>query len=85
MADTAVEVEADGIAVRVTEPDRIIFPPDITKLGVVEYYVAVGPGILRALRERPVTLERWPKGVHPGMVLARASGPMTATASTRSA
>jgi DNA ligase D-like protein (predicted polymerase) len=42
---------------------------------VVEYYVAVGPGILRALRERPVTLERWPKGVHPGMVLATRERP----------
>jgi DNA ligase D len=75
MADTAVEVEADGLAVRVTSPDRVIFPPAITKLDVVEYYVAVGPGILRALRERPVTLERWPKGVHPGMVLATRERP----------
>jgi DNA ligase D len=75
MADTAAEVEADGQAVRVTSPDRVIFPPDITKLDVVEYYVAVGPGILRALKERPVTLERWPKGVHPGMVLATRERP----------
>jgi DNA ligase D len=75
MADSAAEVQADGIAVRVTSPDRVIFPPDITKLQVVEYYVAVGPGILRALRERPVTLERWPKGVHPGMVLATRERP----------
>ena len=42
MADTAMEVEADGLAVRVTSPDRVIFPPDVTKLEVVEYYVAVG-------------------------------------------
>jgi DNA ligase D len=75
MADTAAEVEADGQAVRVTSPDRVIFPPAVTKLQVVEYYVAVGPGILRALRERPVTLERWPKGVHPGMVLATRERP----------
>ena len=25
---------------------------------------------MRALRERPTTLERWPKGVHPGIVLS---------------
>ncbi len=75
MADTAVEVEADGQPVRVTSADRVIFPPGITKLQVVEYYVAVGPGILRALLERPVTLERWPKGVHPGMVLATRERP----------
>jgi DNA ligase D len=74
MAD-AVQIEADGRALRVTSPDRVIFPPDVTKLDVVEYYVSVGPGILRALRERPVTLERWPKGVHPGMVLATRERP----------
>jgi DNA ligase D len=74
MAD-AVEIDADGRALRVTSPDRVIFPPDVTKLQVVEYYVSVGPGILRALRERPVTLERWPKGVHPGMVLATRERP----------
>jgi DNA ligase D len=71
----AVEIDAGGRALRVTSPDRVIFPPDVTKLQVVEYYLAVGPGILRALRERPVTLERWPKGVHPGMVLATRERP----------
>jgi DNA ligase D len=75
MTATAVEVDAGGRALRVTSPDRVIFPPGITKLDIVEYYLAVGPGILRALRERPVTLERWPKGVHPGMVLATRERP----------
>ena len=36
----------------------------------MRYYLAVGEGILRALRHRPTTLERWPRGVLPGMVLA---------------
>ncbi len=68
-------VEADGREVRVTNPQRVIFPAtertaEVTKLQIVEYYVSVGPGIMRALYERPTTLERWPKGVHPGMVLA---------------
>jgi DNA ligase D len=72
---TAVEIDAGGQVLRVTSPEREIFPATdrtapVTKLEVVEYYLAVGPGILRALRERPVTLERWPKGVHPGMVLS---------------
>ena len=44
--------------------------PAITKLDVVEYYLAVGDGIVRALDRRPTTLERWPKGVHPGFVLS---------------
>src|SRR4029078_10887295 len=56
-------------------PSRVIFPPSgrtpaITKLDVVEYYLAVGDGILRARGRRPTTLERWPKGVHEGIVVS---------------
>ena len=39
------------------------------KLDIVEYYLAVEDGIMRALNRRPTTLERWP-GVHPGIVLS---------------
>ena len=58
-----------------SSPDRVIFPatertPEVTKLDVVEYYLAVEDGIMRALDRRPTTLERWPKGVHPGIVLS---------------
>ncbi len=42
----------------------------MTKLDIVNYYVAVDEGIMRALRLRPTTLERWPKGVYPGIVLS---------------
>jgi DNA ligase D-like protein (predicted polymerase) len=66
----AVELDVDGRAVRVSSPDRVIFPESgITKLDVVQYYASVADGILRALRDRPTALERWPKGVHPGMKL----------------
>ena len=72
-------VEVDGREVRVSSADRVIFPatertPEVTKLQVVEYYVSVGDGILRALRERPTTLERWPKGVHEGMTISTREG-----------
>src|SRR5690606_1818967 len=74
MAD-AVEVEAGGRTVRVSSPDRVIFEatdrtPDITKLDVVHYFVEVEDGIMRALRDRPTTLERWPRGVRSDMVMA---------------
>src|SRR3954453_16531910 len=71
----AVVVDAGGREVRVSSPDRVIFPATprtaaVTKLDVVNYYLAVGDGILRALWRRPTTLERWPKGVHPGMQIS---------------
>jgi DNA ligase D len=70
-----VYVEAGDREVRVSSADRVIFPatertPDITKLDIVNYYLAVGEGIMRALRDRPTTLERWPKGVHEGIRLS---------------
>ena len=68
-------VDAGGRDVRVTNPDRVIFPStertgEVTKLNIVEYYLAVESGIMRALERRPTTLESWPKGVHPGIVLS---------------
>ena len=76
MAPDAVEIEAGGRSVRVSSPDRVIYPatertPPVTKGMIAEYYDSVGGGILRALRERPTTLERWTKGVHPGIVLSQ--------------
>jgi DNA ligase D len=75
MATGVTMVGAGGRDVRVTSPDRVIFPatersPALTKLDIVEYYLAVGEGIMRAVGNRPTTLERWPKGVHPGIVVS---------------
>jgi DNA ligase D len=71
----AVILDAGGRELRVTSPDRVIFPATersaaVSKLDVVRYYLAVEDGIMRALARRPTTLERWPKGVHPGIVLS---------------
>jgi DNA ligase D len=72
-------LDAGGRDLRVSNPDRVIFPPTertapVTKLDIVNYYLSVGEGIMRALDRRPTTLERWPKGVYPGMVLSTREG-----------
>ena len=60
----AVEIEVDDRVVRVSNPDRVYFPArGETKLDLVEYYLSVGDGIVRALRERPCMLHRFPSGV----------------------
>jgi len=60
----AVEIEVGGRTVRVSNPDRVYFPATgATKLDLVEYYLAVGPGIVNALRERPCMLHRFPSGL----------------------
>ena len=60
----AVEIEVDDKVVRVSNPDRVYFPESgATKLDLVEYYLAVGAGIVNALWERPCMLHRFPKGL----------------------
>ena len=64
-----VEVPGDGHGdpervVRVTNPDRVYFPArGETKRDLVDYYLSVGDGIVRALRERPCMMHRFPTGV----------------------
>ena len=58
------EIEVDDKVVKVTNPDRVYFPETgATKLDLVEYYLAVSEGIVRALYERPCMLHRFPEGL----------------------
>ncbi|WP_203336180.1 DNA polymerase domain-containing protein [Nocardioides limicola] len=65
--------------VRVSSPDRVIYPatdhtPEVTKVMVAQYYADVADGLMPALRDRPTALERWPRGVLPGIRLATGPG-----------
>jgi DNA ligase D len=64
MAAPAIEIEVGERLVRISNPDKVLFPArQETKLDLVEYYLAVGDGIVRALFERPTQLRRFPDGV----------------------
>src|ERR1700746_2368326 len=59
----AIEIDVDGYPVRISNPDRVYFSTrGETKLDLANYYLAVGDGIVRALRERPCMLHRFPAG-----------------------
>jgi DNA ligase D len=65
----ADEIEVGERVVRVSNPDRVYFPATgATKRDLVDYYLAVGPGIVNALRERPCMMHRFPKGLAGGKV-----------------
>jgi bifunctional non-homologous end joining protein LigD len=50
--------------VRVTHPERNLFPGDgVTKGDLAHYYVAVAGAIVPHLRDRPFTLKRYPHGI----------------------
>jgi DNA ligase D len=64
VASPFVELEVGSRTVKVTNPDKPFFPArGETKLDLVEYYLSVGEGIVRALYERPTQLRRFPDGV----------------------
>ncbi|HEY2433553.1 MAG TPA: non-homologous end-joining DNA ligase [Vicinamibacterales bacterium] len=48
----------------ITHPEKVLFPEDgITKGEVAAYYEAIAPVLLPHIRNRPVTLERYPAGI----------------------
>lgn len=48
----------------ITHPDKVLFPDDgITKAELASYYEAIAPVMLPHIRGRPVTLERYPRGI----------------------
>jgi bifunctional non-homologous end joining protein LigD len=48
----------------ITHPDKVLFPDDgITKGELASYYEAIAPVLLPHIRNRPVTLERYPAGI----------------------
>jgi DNA ligase D len=60
---SAVELQVGERVVRVTNPDKVFFRTrGETKLDLVQYYLAVEGGIVRALYERPTQLKRHPDG-----------------------
>ncbi|WAX57340.1 non-homologous end-joining DNA ligase [Jatrophihabitans cynanchi] len=64
MPSPSTELVVGQRTVRISNPDRVYFPErGETKLDLARYYLSVGEGIVRALRERPCMLHRYPEGV----------------------
>ena len=54
----------DGREVRVTHPEKLYFSRGVrlTKLELVQYYLAVAPGAIAGIRDRPIVLKRFVHG-----------------------
>src|SRR5438876_6349545 len=49
----------------ITHPDKVLFPESgITKRELAAYYEAVAPVMLPHLRRRPITMEKYHRGIH---------------------
>jgi bifunctional non-homologous end joining protein LigD len=61
----AAEIAVGGITVPLSHPDKVLFPDDgITKADLARYYADVADWMLPWLRDRPITMVRYPDGLH---------------------
>ncbi|HEY8921620.1 MAG TPA: DNA polymerase domain-containing protein, partial [Candidatus Limnocylindria bacterium] len=62
-ADASVQLEIDGFEVAISNPGKLFFEQaGVTKLDLVNYYLAVAPGALRGVMDRPMALKRFVHG-----------------------
>jgi bifunctional non-homologous end joining protein LigD len=60
----ATRIDVDGTIVRITTPERVLYPHGpFTKGQMLAYYYEVSAALLPHIAERPVTLRRFPEGV----------------------
>lgn len=63
MPGDEVEVVTDeGLQLKLTNLDRVLYPCGTTKAQVIQYYADMAPAIIGQLADRPVTLRRFPDG-----------------------
>jgi bifunctional non-homologous end joining protein LigD len=62
-----VEVEVEGHRLSLSNLDKVMYPDvGFTKGQVIDYYTRIAPALLPHLRDRPLTLKRYPNGVEGG-------------------
>jgi bifunctional non-homologous end joining protein LigD len=59
-----IEVEVEGRTLKLTNLEKVLYPATgFTKGDLIEWYLAIAPALLPHLRDRPLTLKRYPDGV----------------------
>jgi bifunctional non-homologous end joining protein LigD len=57
-------LEVNGKQVKVSNLDKVFYPATgFTKFDVINYYIDVSPVLLPHLKDRPISLKRYPEGV----------------------
>jgi bifunctional non-homologous end joining protein LigD len=55
----------EGYEIEISNPGKILFPESgITKGELVDYYEMIGPVMLPYVQDRPLTIQRYPNGIH---------------------
>jgi bifunctional non-homologous end joining protein LigD len=65
LPDGALAVVADGRTLKLSNWDKVLFPETgFTKGDLIAYYARVAPAVVPHLRDRPLTLKRYPNGIN---------------------
>jgi bifunctional non-homologous end joining protein LigD len=61
---TKAQLDVEGTPVEVRNLDKVLYPKaGFTKADVIDYYTRISPHLLPHLKNRPITLKRYPDGV----------------------
>ncbi len=61
------EIEIQGRTIRLSNLEKVLYPEaGFTKAQVIEYYLRIAPVLLPHLKDRPLTMKRYPEGVNAG-------------------
>jgi bifunctional non-homologous end joining protein LigD len=64
MAPSSVDVVVEGKQLKLSNLDKVLYPKTgFTKGQVIDYYTRIAPAVLPHLRNRTLTLKRYPNGV----------------------
>jgi len=71
-AAKASETKTPASAVKLTNPDKMLWPEDkVTKADLAAYFRAVGPHLLRFIQHRPISILRAPDGIAAHQIFQR--------------
>lgn len=64
MASAKHPLVVEGRSVDISNPEKVLYPKaGFTKAQVLDYYIRIAPVLLPHLRDRPVSMKRYPDGV----------------------
>jgi bifunctional non-homologous end joining protein LigD len=70
----SVTIQAGRRRVRISRPDKLLFPSGITKADLAAYYDRVASAMVPYLRDRPLNLERYPDGIEGEKIIQQRAG-----------
>jgi bifunctional non-homologous end joining protein LigD len=63
--ESSALVEIEGKHLKLTNLDKVLYPASgFTKRQVIDYYIRIAPVLLPHLKEKPLTMKRYPGGVN---------------------